>query len=68
MFQITLADLHPHLQARMYQRGITLLELEQTLNGGWEAADAKSATLGKVMVFPYAAEWEGQLYAEKEVS
>jgi hypothetical protein len=68
MFQITPADLHAHLQARMRQRGITTAEIEQTLNDGWEATDAKSGTLGKVMVFPYAAEWEGQFYLEKEVS
>lgn len=68
MFQITPADLHPHLQARMQQRGITPEELAQTLNDGWEAADAKPGTLGKVLVFPYAAEWEGQFYPEKEVS
>jgi hypothetical protein len=34
MFQITPADLHPHLQARMQQRGITPEELAQTLNDG----------------------------------
>jgi hypothetical protein len=70
MFQITPADLHPHLQARMRQRGIgiTLEEIEQTLNDGWEAADAKPSTFGKVMAFPDAAEWEGHFYPEKEVS
>jgi hypothetical protein len=54
----------------MRQRGIgiTLEEIEQTLNNGWEAADAKPGTFGKVMVFPDAAAWEGQFYPEKEVS
>jgi len=32
--RITQADLHPHLWARMHQRGITLEEIEQTLNEG----------------------------------
>jgi hypothetical protein len=52
----------------MRQRGIgiTLEEIEQTLNDGWEAADAKPGTFGKVMVFPNAAEWEGHFYPEKE--
>jgi len=34
----------------------------------WEASDAKSGTLGKVLVFPYEKEWEGQFYEEKEVT
>ena len=67
-FRITRADLHPHLQARMHQRGVTLEEIEQTLNEGWEVTDAKPGTLGKVMVFRYEAEWEGQFYPEKEVT
>ena len=42
--QITQVDLHPHLRARMHQRGITWEEIEQTLNEGWEATDAKPGT------------------------
>lgn len=38
------------------------------LHGGWDATDAKAGTLGKVMVFPYHAEWEGRFYEEKEVT
>lgn len=30
--------------------------------------DAKSGTLGRVMVFPYETEWERQFYQEKEVT
>jgi hypothetical protein len=52
----------------MRQRGITSEEIEQTLNNGWEATDAKPGTLGKVLVLPYAAQWEGQFYPEKEVN
>jgi len=52
----------------MQQRGITREEIEQTLNEGWEATDAKSGTLGRVMVFRYEAEWEGESYQEKEVT
>lgn len=61
-------DLHPHLKARLEQRGITLQEIEGALNEGWEARDAKAGTRGKVMIFPYRAEWEGSFYEEKEVT
>ncbi len=67
-FQISEADLHPHLRARMRQRGVTQEEIEQTLNEGWRATDAKSGTLGKTLVFPYEQEWEGKFYLEKEVT
>lgn len=67
-FRITLADLHPHLQARMQQRGVNRKDIEQTLNEGREASDAKPGTLGKTKVFPYRVEWEGQFYQEKEVT
>lgn len=66
--RITEEALHTHLRARMSQRGVTKEEIEQTLNEGWEAVDAKRGTLGKVMIFPYREEWEGQWYEEKEVS
>ena len=62
------ADLHPHLKARMQQRGITRQEIEHVLNEGWKAGDAKTGTLGKVLVFAYRGEWEGQFYYEKEVT
>ncbi len=52
----------------MEQRGVTLEEIERTLNEGWDATDAKPGTFGKVMVFPYCAEWMGQFYEEKEVT
>lgn len=64
----TEADLHPHLRARMEQRGITLDEVEATLNEGEPALDTKPGTQGKVRVFPYNAAWEGRHYAQKEVS
>lgn len=67
-FRLSEADLHPHLKARMDQRGITREEIEQTLNEGWEAIDARTGTQGKVMVFPFHAEWEGEFYEEKEVT
>lgn len=67
-FQVTEADLHPHLLARMRQRGITWEEVELTLREGWQATDAKGGTLGKTLVFPYEAEWEGEFYREKEVT
>ncbi len=52
----------------MRQRGVTLRELNQTLQEGWAATDAKPGTEGKVLVFPYRREWEGQFYEEKEVT
>jgi len=67
-FHVTEADLHTHLEARMHQRGVTLEEIRQTMAQGWQAADVKSGTYGKVMVFSYEAEWEGQFYPEKEVT
>ena len=61
-------DLHPHLQARMVQRGITVAEIRETLSAGWPTSDCRPGTLGKVFVFSYAAEWEGRFYDEKEVT
>ena len=66
--QVKDEDLHSHLRARMLQRGVSLEEIEIALNQGWEATDAKPGTQGKVFIFPYRAEWEGQLYEEKEVT
>jgi hypothetical protein len=65
---VTEADLHPHLLARMRQRGVTLEDIELTLREGWQAADARIGTLGKTMVFAYEAEWEGEFYLETEVT
>jgi hypothetical protein len=67
-FKIIEADLHPHLQARMQQRGVTCGEIERTINDGSLTTDAKPGTVGKVFVFPYAEEWEGVFYSEKEVT
>lgn len=66
--RITEEDLHSHLKARMLQRGITLQEIEQTVNDGWNASDAKTGTSGKTMVFLFNDEWEGRFYQEKEVT
>ena len=62
---ITATDLHPHLRARMQQRGVTLEEMQRTLLEGWEASDAKAGTRGKVLVFLGGSEWEGHIYQEK---
>ncbi|MFO7772827.1 MAG: DUF4258 domain-containing protein [Dehalococcoidia bacterium] len=62
------SDLHPHLEARMRQRGITRAEIEETLNHGWPAGDAKSGTFGKAFVFSYKGDWEGKHFDEKEVT
>mgnify|MGYP006306553629 CR=1 FL=1 len=65
---ITYDHRHPHLRARMRQRGISLEEINLTIAEGLEAAEAKPGTFGKVKVFPYNKEWEGQMYKEKEVT
>jgi len=62
------ADFHPHLKARMTQRGVTKEEIEKALKDGWQADDAKPGTEGKVFVFPYNAKWEDKHFAEKEVT
>jgi hypothetical protein len=67
-FRVAEVDLHPHLLARMGQRGVTREDIELTLKEGGEAADAKIGTLGKSLVFAYEAEWEGEFYLEKEVT
>jgi len=60
-------DLHPHVKARMLQRGVTKEEIEAALNKGWEADDAKPGTSRKVFVFPYNDNWEGEFFEEKEI-
>lgn len=62
------SDLHPHLKARMHQRGVAKEEMEKTLNEGWKADDAKSGTVGKVYVFSYNSRWENKHFEEKEVT
>jgi len=62
------SDIHPHIKARMLQRGISLAEIEETLIKGWDAGDAKEGTIGEVFVFPYKEEWEGKFFEEKEVT
>ncbi len=63
--RITESDLHPHLKARLEQR-VSLEELQQVLEGGWQATDARPGTDGKVFVFLYNREWEGSYYREKK--
>ncbi len=62
------SDLHPHIKARMYQRGISLQEIQETLINGWDAEDTKKGTSGKVMVFSFNTLWEGNFFEEKEVT
>ena len=66
--RISSSDLHPHIEARMRQRGVTIDEIETTISLGWDADDAKVGTIGKVFVFPYNEDWEGGLFEEKEVT
>jgi hypothetical protein len=62
------SDLHPHIRRRMDQRGVSLREIERTLNEGWKAEDAVQGTEGRVYVFEYNDVWEGKGYKEKEVT
>jgi hypothetical protein len=52
----------------MMQRGSTREEVEQTLNEGWEAEDAKPGTRGRIFIFSYNRSWEAKSFEEKEVS
>ena len=62
------SDIHHHLEARMLQRGISMEEIEITINKGWHAEDAKDGTIGKTFVFSYNNYWEDNFYEEKEVT
>jgi len=66
--ELSAIDFHPHLRARMFQRGVTSDEVERTLRDGWQARDAKAGTSGKIFIFQYNADWEGKRFAEKEVT
>ncbi len=52
----------------MAQRGVRADEVEAVVNDGWPATDAKPGMEARVKVFPYNAEREGKLFAEKEVT
>lgn len=52
----------------MFQRGISMEEIEITINKGWDADDAKEGTIGKTFVFSYNNYWEDKFYNEKEVA
>ena len=52
----------------MQQRGITIEEIQETLDKGWNADDVRVGTYGKVCIFGYGKEWEGNIYEEKEVT
>ena len=67
-FRLTEEDIHPHLRARMVQRGVTMEEIERTVAGGRPVTEARPGTCGRARVFPYAAEWQGRFHREKEVT
>ena len=52
----------------MVQRGVSLEEMQITLEKGWPALDAKKGTEGKIYVLPFNREWEGRYFEEKEVT
>ncbi|MGB9700134.1 MAG: hypothetical protein ACPL5I_12205 [Thermodesulfobacteriota bacterium] len=51
----------------MQQRGVSLNEIEITMNEGWEAVDGKEGTIGKVFVFPYNNYWAGSYFEEIDI-
>lgn len=61
-------DIHPHLRARMLQRGVTKEEIEETLEKGKDVKDTKPGTFGKALIFPYNNSWESKFYKQKEVT
>jgi len=61
-------EIHPHLKARMRERGVSLEEIKKTLENGWVAKDAKPGAYGKVYIFPYNKDWCGKVFEEKEVT
>ena len=68
MILIKDTDIHPHLKARMQQRGISIEEIQATINNGTDADDAKKGTSGKVYVYFFNEYWEGKYFEEKEIS
>jgi hypothetical protein len=52
----------------MEQRGVSRVEVRETLKNGWESGDANPGTEGRRLVFPFDGKWEGTHYAEKEVT
>lgn len=66
--QLTDADFHPHLLARMEQRGVTRSEVEAVLNQGKRIPDTRANIYGRTLVFAFDSEWEGVFYRQKEVT
>jgi len=48
----------------MEQRGVTLEEIERTLNEGWDATDAKPGTFGKVFLIVLSG-WDSSMKKRK---
>jgi hypothetical protein len=42
--------------------------MQETLARGRDAEDAQEGTFGKVLAFPFNAEWEGKVFEEKEIT
>jgi hypothetical protein len=52
----------------MELRGVTLADVNTTLDRGWDASDAAPGSSGKVFVFDFNDDWEGRHFEEKEVT
>ena len=68
MFNMRKINVHPHLKMRMEERGVSIEEIEITLEKGFATSDAKPGTYGKSFIFPYNKEWCGKFFSEKEVT
>ncbi len=53
---------------RMEERGVSIEEIEVTLEKGFAASDAKPGTYGKSFIFPYNKKWCSKYFPEKEVT
>jgi len=68
MIKLSKSDFHSHILKRMRERGISIEEIEKTLNEGKYAEDAKKETNGKKYVFNFGKEREGIFFKQKEVT
>jgi hypothetical protein len=60
-------DNHPHLAARLAQRGVLAEEVEAVLSEGW-AAPSREGTEARRFVFPFGKQRLGRHFEEKEVT
>jgi hypothetical protein len=59
-------DIHPHAQARIAERGATVVEVITTVETGTPAPAKYDRTRFR-QNFPFNAEWKGKTYATKQI-